>query len=56
MLNKKLTYVSAYGKKESVDQAYDLSNRCINKLENAFENNEAASLIALAEFMVKRKN
>ena len=56
MLNKKLTYVSAYGKKESVDQAYALSNRCINKLENAFENNEAASLIALAEFMVKRKN
>lgn len=56
MLNKKLTYVSAYGKKESVDQAYALSNRCINKLENAFKNNEAASLIALAEFMVKRKN
>jgi geranylgeranyl pyrophosphate synthase len=56
MLNKKLTYVSAYGKKESIDQAYALSNRCVNKLENAFENNEAANLIAMAEFMVKRKN
>jgi farnesyl diphosphate synthase len=56
MLNKKLTYVSVYGKKDSVDQAYALSNRCVAKLENAFENNEAANLIALAEFMVKRKN
>ena len=56
LVNKKLTYVSAYGMQESIDQAKALSNSCISKLENSFNNNEVTSLLELAKFMVERKN
>ena len=56
LINKKLTYVSAYGKQESIDQANALSNACISKLENSFDNNEVTSLLELAKFMVERKS
>ena len=56
LINKKLTYVSAYGMQESIDQAKALSNACISKLENSFNNNEVTSLLELAKFMVERKN
>ena len=41
---------------ESIDQAKALSNACISKLENSFNNNEVTSLLELAKFMVERKN
>jgi farnesyl diphosphate synthase len=56
LINKKLTYVSAYGKQESIVQAHALSNACISILEDSFNNNEAVSLIELAKFMVEREN
>ena len=56
LVNKKLTYVSAYGMQESIDQAKALSNSCISKLENSFNNNEVTSLLELAKFMVEREN
>ena len=56
LLNKKLTYVSVFGKQESVNQAETLSNACIEKLENSFNKQEATDLIELAKFMVKRKS
>jgi geranylgeranyl pyrophosphate synthase len=56
LLNKKLTYVSVFGKQESVNQAETLSNACIEKLESSFNKQEAADLIKLAKFMVKRKS
>ena len=56
LVNKKLTYVSAYGMQESIDQAKALSNVCISKLENSFNNKEVTSLLELAKFMVERKN
>ena len=56
LINKKLTYVSAYGMQESIDQAKALSNACISKLENSFNNNEVTSLLELAKFMVEREN
>ena len=56
LLNKKLTYVSVFGKQESVNQAKTLSNACIEKLESSFNKQEAADLIELAKFMVTRKS
>jgi len=56
LINKKLTYVSAYGKRESIAQAHALSNACISKLEDSFDNNEVVTLLELAEFMVKRES
>ena len=55
MVNKKLTYVSAFGEQASIDQARALSNKCISKLKSSFNNNEVAELLALAKFMVERK-
>ena len=56
LINKKLTYVSAYGKQESIAQAHALSNACISKLEDSFDNNEVVSLLELAKFMVERES
>jgi len=56
LVNKKLTYVSAYGKKESIDQAHALSRACIAKLEECFDETEVMNLVGLARFMVERKN
>lgn len=56
LVNEKLTYVSAFGKQASIDQAHALSNACISKLESSFNNDEVAELLALAKFMVERKN
>ena len=55
LINKKLTYVSAYGKQESIAQAHALSNACISILEGSF-NHEAVNLIELAKFMVERES
>ena len=56
LINEKLTYVSAFGKQASIDQAHALSNACISKLESSFNNDEVAELLALAKFMVERKS
>ena len=56
LVNEKLTYVSAFGKEASINQAHALSNACISKLENSFNNDEVAELLALAKFMVERKS
>ena len=42
LVNEKLTYVSAFGKQASIDQAHALSNACISKLESSFNNDEVA--------------
>jgi len=56
LINKKLTYVNAYGKQEAIAQAHALSNASISKLEDSFDNNEVVSLIELAKFMVERES
>ena len=56
LLNKKLTYVSVFGRQDSANQAKTLSNACIEKLESSFNKQEAADLIELAKFMVTRKS
>ena len=56
LVNEKLTYVSAFGKEASINQAHALSNACISKLESSFNNDEVAELLALAKFMVERKS
>ena len=56
LVNEKLTYISAFGKEASINQAHALSNACISKLESSFNNDEVAELLALAKFMVKRKS
>ena len=56
LVNEKLTYVSAFGKQASIDQAHALSNACISKLESSFNNDEVAEMLALAKFMVERKS
>ena len=56
LVNKKLTYVSAYGKKESIEQAHALSRACISKLQDCFDETEVMNLVGLARFMVERKN
>ena len=56
LLNEKLTYVSAFGKQASIDQAHALSSACISRLESSFNINEVAELIELAKFMVERKS
>jgi geranylgeranyl pyrophosphate synthase len=56
LVNKKLTYVSVFGKQASIDQAYALSSACISRLESSFNINEVAELIELAKFMVERKS
>ena len=56
LMNSKLTYVSTFGKQESIDQAHALSNACISKLEDSFNKNEVAELLKLAKFMVERNS
>ena len=56
LVNEKLTYVSAFGKQASINQAHALSNACISKLESSFNNDEVAEMLALAKFMVERKS
>ena len=56
LVNEKLTYVSAFGKQASINQAHALSNACISKLESSFNNDEVAELLELAKFMVERKS
>lgn len=56
LLNKKLTYVTVYGKKTSIDDANTLSDKCISKLKSSFNENEVAELLDLAKFMVERKS
>ena len=56
LVNEKLTYVSAFGKQASINQAHALSNACISKLESSFNDDEVAELLALAKFMVERKS
>ena len=56
LVNEKLTYISAFGKEASINQAHALSNACISKLESSFNNDEVAELLALAKFMVERKS
>ena len=54
--NQKLTYVSVFGEKASVEQAYALSNHCITKLNDSFMSEEIKDLSSLAKFMVARKS
>lgn len=54
--NQKLTYVSVFGEKASMEQAYALSNHCIAKLNDSFMSKEIKELLSLAKFMVERKN
>ena len=54
--NQKLTYVSVYGEKAAMEQAYALSNYCITKLNDSFVSEEIKDLLSLAKFMVERKN
>ena len=54
--NQKLTYVSVFGEKASIAQAYALSNHCITKLKDSFVSEEIKDLLSLAKFMVERKN
>ena len=54
--NQKLTYVSVFGEKASIEQAYALSNHCITKLNDSFMSEEIKDLSSLAKFMVERKN
>ena len=54
--NQKLTYVSVFGKNESVEQAHALSNNCISRLNDSFLSEEIKDLLSLAKFMVERKN
>ena len=54
--NQKLTYVSVFGEKASMEQAYALSNHCITKLNDSFMSKEIKELLSLAKFMVERKN
>ena len=56
LLNKKLTYVTAYGKKASIDDAITLSDKCISKLKSSFNENEVTELVDLAKFMVERES
>jgi geranylgeranyl pyrophosphate synthase len=56
LLNKKLTYVSVFGKQASIDQALELSSQCISKLEKLFDRDEIGDLLELAKFMVERKS
>ena len=54
--NQKLTYVSVFGEKASIEQAYALSNHCITKLNDSFMSEEIKDLSSLAKFMVARKS
>ena len=56
LLNKKLTYVSVFGKQASIDQALELSRKCISKLEKLFDQDEIGDLLELAKFMVERNS
>jgi geranylgeranyl pyrophosphate synthase len=56
LLNKKLTYVSVFGKQASIDQALELSSQCISKLEKLFDQDKIGDLLELAKFMVERKS
>jgi geranylgeranyl pyrophosphate synthase len=54
--NKKLTYVSVFGKEESIEKAEAPSSICIAKLKDSFVEEEVKNLIELAHFMVARKH
>lgn len=54
--NKKLTYVSVFGKEESIKKAEALSTIYITKLKDSFVEEEVKNLIELAHFMVARKH
>ena len=56
LINKKLTYVSVFGKQTSIEQAHALSSACISRLESSFDKSDVAELIELAKFMVERKS
>lgn len=52
--NDKKTYVSVYGMEESIKKATSLSNFCIAKMQESFEQDQGKELIELAHFMVAR--
>jgi geranylgeranyl pyrophosphate synthase len=54
--NKKMTYVSVYGVKESIQKAEALSNFCIEQIQENFEIDKARELIELMYLMVSRSN
>ncbi|MDA7562936.1 polyprenyl synthetase family protein [Gammaproteobacteria bacterium] len=54
--NKKMTYVSVYGFKESIQKAEALSNFCIEQIQENFEIDKARELIELMHLMVSRSN
>ena len=54
--NKKMTYVSVYGVKESIQKAEALSNFCIEQIQENFEIDKARELIELMHLMVSRSN
>ena len=54
--NKKMTYVSVYGVKESIQKAEALSNFCIEQIQENFEVDKAKELIELMHLMVSRSN
>lgn len=56
VLNQKLTYVSVYGKKESIKKANELLDKCNAKLNNSFKKYQVDYLLDLAKFMVERRN
>ncbi|MDB9770488.1 polyprenyl synthetase family protein [Gammaproteobacteria bacterium] len=54
--NKKMTYVSVYGVRESIQKAEALSNFCIEQIQENFEVDKARELIELMHLMVSRSN
>ena len=54
--NKKMTYVSVYGVKESIQKAEALSNFCVKQIQENFEIDKARELIELTHLMVSRSN
>ena len=52
--NDKMTYVSVYGLEESIAKAETLSNYCISKIQDNFQQEQAKELIELTKFMVTR--
>ena len=56
ILNQKLTYVSVYGKKESIKKANELLDKCNAKLNTSFKKYQVDYLLDLAKFMVERRN
>ena len=52
--NDKMTYVSVYGKEESIKKATSLSAFCITEMQENFKQDQTKELIELAHFMVAR--